>query len=130
MIRPLVPVLLILLAAISLGSLVYITVPNGITSTYLTASIETAINPEILLDYSTSTISCTGITPVCYEQVYPYTTTETWSAQTTHIVLALSTSTSYVPYATSGTSAGIAIVLIILFVGIVLLTRRLWRGHS
>ncbi len=132
MIRRLIPVLMILVAVVSLGSFFYITVPRITASTYIDTSTLTGIAPEILLDYSTSTVSCTGITPVCFVQVYPYTYTETWSAQTTPIMPLYTTATSYVAYANSGTTGDIAVLsmLILLVGGIVLLARELRRNRS
>ena len=131
MIRPLIPALMILVAAISLGSLIYIAVPQNVTSTFSSSSIYTAINTEILPDYSTSTVTCVGTPPTCFDRVFQYTYTETWSAQTTHVVLVLSTLTSHVQYATAG-AGGIAVVmvLILLFMGIVLLARDRQRKNS
>jgi len=130
--RLLVPVLMILVAIISFGSLFYIAVPQNVTSTFSSSSTFTAVNTEILLDYSTSTVSCAGTPPICYDQVSPYTYTETWSAQTTHVVLVLSTSMSRVQYAASGTGGGIAVVtvLILLVTGMVLLARDRSRKNS
>lgn len=129
MIRHLIPVLMILVAVASLGSLFYITGPRIAASTYIVTSTLTAANPEILLDYSTSTVSCTGVTPVCFVQVYPYTYTETWSAQTTPIIPLSTTATSYVAYAASGPTGGFAVLsmLILLIGGIVLIARDLRR---
>ena len=132
MIRRLIPVLMILVAVVSLGSLFYITVPRITASTYIVTSTLTAVAPEILLDYSTATVSCTGITPVCFVQVYPYTYTETWSAQTTPIIPLSTTATSYVAYANSSTIGDIAVLsmLILLVGGIALVARDLRRKQS
>ena len=132
MIRRLVPMLIILVALISLGSLFYIVVPQNVTSTHSTSSMFTSVNWEMFLDYSTSTVRCTGTPPICYDQVFPYTYTETWSATTAHVALVLSTSTSHVPYAISGTLGGIAVVvvLVFLFTGVVLFARDRQHGNS
>jgi hypothetical protein len=132
MIRRLVPVLMILVAVASLGSLFYITVPRTSASTYIAMSTLTAVVPEILLDYSTSTVSCTGVTPVCFVQVYPYTYTETWSAQTTPILLRFTTSTSHVALVNSGSIGDVAVLcmLFLLVGGIALVTRDIRRKRS
>jgi len=103
LIRSIVPGLLILIGFIAVGSLFYITIPRAVVSTYLTPSILTAVVHEILLDYSTSTVSCTGVTPVCFVRVSPYTYTETWSGQTTPLLPGTATTTTYVAYVFSGT---------------------------
>ena len=130
--RPLIPALMILVGIISLVSLFYITVPKIITFTYLAPSILTGVAPEILLDYSTSTVTCTGTAPVCFVQVSPYTYTETWSAQTTPMLPVSSTTTTYVAYAASGLlgNMGILLVLVLLFGGIILFAKSCWRRHS
>jgi len=132
MVRYLIPVLMILVAVASLGSLFYITVPRNTASTYIVTSTLTAVAPEILLDYSTSTVNCTGVTPVCFAHVYPYTYTKTWSAQTTPIIPLSTIATSYAAYATSGPTGDIAVLstLILLVGGIVLVARDLWRKRS
>ena len=132
MIRRVIPALMILGAIVSLGSLFYITVPRITTSTYMVTSTLTGIAPEILLDYSTSTVSCTGISPVCFVQIYPYTYTETWSAQTTPIIPLSTTATSHVAYANSSTTGGIVVLsmLILLVGGIALLARDIRRTRS
>jgi len=116
---------MILVAVISLGSMVFVTVPQNVTVAYSSPTTVTAVNAELLLDYSTSTISCPGTPQTCFMQVYPFTYTETWSAQTTQIVMVLSTSTSQIQYVASGVGGdiGIVIVLSLLGVGIVLLAR-------
>lgn len=103
-------ILLVLVALVGVIGLAYPWVPEYGTSSYSTESTAIAVNAEFLLDYSTSTITCTGAAPVCFEQVSPYTRTETWSAQTTLMVLVLSTSTSYVAYA-NNTQGKIAVLL-------------------
>ena len=91
----------------------------------------TGIAPEILLDYSTSTVSCTGISPLCFVQIYPYTYTETWSAQTTPIIPLSTTATSYVAYANSGTTGGIVVLsMLILLVGGIALLARIIQIYS
>jgi hypothetical protein len=122
----LIPTIMILVALLSLGSLFYITVPQNITSSYESTTTLTAINPMIMVDYSTSIVSCTGTTPVCFGEVILFTYTVTFSGQTTITSLTPSTSTSHVRYATSGTGGGIAIALatILLFAGAFLLSRN------
>ena len=132
MLRALAPVLMILVAVIGIGSMVFVTVPQNVTVAYSSPTIVTAVNAELLLDYSTSTISCPGTPQTCFMQVYPFTYTETWSAQTTQIVMVLSTSTSQVQYVASGVGGGIGVVLVLglLGVGIVLLARGRRPKHS
>ncbi len=125
----LVLILLVLVTIVSVIGLTYPWVPEYGTSSYSTESTATAVNPEFLLDYSTSTITCTGAAPVWFEQVYPYTRTETWSAQTTLMVLVLSTFTSYVAYA-NNTQGKIALSLgFIILVGVIIVSARR-RSHS
>lgn len=131
MLRQLIPAIMILVALLSLGSMIYITVPQNITSSYTSTTILTAVNLEIMADYSTSSLSCTGTAPVCFGQVFPFTDTETFSGQTTLTLLTLSTSTSQVRYATSGTGGGIAVALvtILFFAGALLLARNYRPNH-
>ena len=132
MLRVLAPVLMILVAAVSLGSMFFVTVPQNVTVAYSSPTTVAAVNAEILLDYSTSTISCPGTPPTCFMQVYPFTYTETWSAQTTQIVRVLSTSTSQIQYVTSGAGGDIGVMLMLglLSLGIVLLARGRWPERS
>ena len=127
-----VPGLLILIGLISLGSLFYFAVPKVVVSTYVTPSILTAVAPEILLDYTTTTVSCTGTAPVCFVQVSPYTYTATWSGQTTPMLPVSATATTLVAYAFSGPSGDIAVLftLILLITGIVLFARNHWRSDT
>ncbi len=127
-----VPGLLILIGVISLGSLFYFAVPKVVVSTYVTPSILTAIAPEILLDYTTTTVSCTGTGPVCFVQVSPYTYTATWSGQTTPMLPVSATTTTLVAYAFSGPPGDLAVIftLVLLLAGVVLLTRNHWRRNS
>jgi len=120
---PIVPGLLILIGVISLGSLFCITVPKAVVSTYATPSILSAIVREILLDYTTTTVSCTGVVPMCFVRVSPYTYTETWSGQTTPLLPETATTTTHVAYAFSGVPGALTVLfaLILLIVGIVLL---------
>lgn len=131
MLRTLAPALMILVAAISLGSMVYVTVPQNITTAYSSSTTVTAVNAEILLDYSTSTINCPGTPSTCFMQVSPFTYTETYSGQTTQIVMVPSTSTSQIQYVASGVGGDIGVVLVLslLAVGIVLLARDRWSKH-
>jgi len=131
-----VPGLLILIGAISLGSLFSFAVPKVIVSTYVTPSILTAIAPEILLDYTTTTVSCTGTGPVCFVQVSPYTYTATWSGQTTPMIPVSATTTTFVAYAFSGLPGDLAVLfaLVLLIAGIILFCKKslakvLGRAH-
>jgi len=129
--RPIIPGLLILIGVISLSSLFYFEVPKVVVSTYVTTSILTAVAPEILLDYTTRTVSCTGVAPVCFVQVSPYTYTETWSAQTTPMMLVSSTSTTFVAYAARGLGGEISVLLIlIILIGGIILFAKDWRKDS
>jgi len=120
----------IMLASIaSILSLVY-RIPMYVTSSYLSTSVRTAINPEVLVDYSTATVSCTGAPSVCFRQIIPYTHTETWSAQTTETGTILLTSITYVPFASSGVGGNLAVLffLILLFAGLAMLVKRRFAG--
>jgi len=127
-----IPGLLILIGVISLGSLFYFAVTEVVVSTYVTPSILTAIAREILLDYTTSTVTCTGVAPVCFVQVSPYTYTATWSGQTTPLLPVSATTTTYVAYASSGLPGDLAVLfaLVLLIAGIALLARNHWRRNS
>ena len=116
---------MILVSLISLGSLFYVMVPQKITNNYTSTTTLTAVNLEVIADYSTSSVSCTGTVPVCFGQVFPFTLTQTFSGQTTQTILAPSTSTGHVRYAGSGTNASIALALlvILLVAGAILLVR-------
>ena len=126
--RLMAPVLLIVVAAISLSLMVFVKVPQNVAVAYPSSTTVTAVNAEILLDYSTSTITCPGTPPTCFMQVYPFTYTDTWSAQSTQIVMALSTSTSQIQFVASGVGGdiGVALILGLLGVGIVLLAKGRW----
>ena len=127
-----VPGLLILIGVISLSSFFAFTVPKVVVTTYMTSSILTANEREILLDYTTTTISCTGVAPVCFVEVSPYTYTATWSGQTTPMLPVSSTTTTHVAYASSGLQGDLAafITLLLIIGGIVLFTIAHWRRNS
>jgi len=127
-----IPGLLILIGVISLGSLFYVAVPKIVVNTYFTPTIFTAIAREILLDYTTTTVNCTGVAPVCFVQVSPYTYTATWSGQTTPLVPVSATITTNVVYASSGLSGDVAVLfaLVLLISGIVLVATNYWRRNS
>jgi len=120
-----------LIGLIAVGSLFYITVPKVVVSTYVTQSILTAVVHEILLDYTTTTVSCTGVTPVCFVRVSPYTYTETWSGQTTPLLPETSTTTTHMAYVFSGTLGGLTalFLLIVIIAGIVLVARNQQRSR-
>ena len=128
---PIVSGLLILIGVISLSSLFYVAVPKVVVNTYATPSILTAIAREILLDYTTTTVSCTGVAPVCFVQVSPYTYTATWSGQTTPMLPVSATTTTYVAYASSGLPGDVAVLfaLVLLIAGVVLFARNYWRRN-
>ncbi len=129
--RYVVPFLLLLVAIVSVVALAYPWIPSYTTSSYYTQTTATAVNPEFLLNYSTSTITCTGTTPVCFEQVYPYTRTETWSAQTTLTVLVLSSSTNYVAYANTARGKIVVLLGFIIIIGVVtVFMKHRSRSHS
>jgi hypothetical protein len=97
-----------------------------VSSTYLSTSVRTAINPEVLVDYSTATVTCTGSLSICYQQIVPYTHTETWNARTTEAGTILSTSMTDVTIATSGVLGNLMLIfsLIILFIGLAMLAKN------
>jgi hypothetical protein len=121
---------MILVAVVSLSTLPFVKVPEYRSSTHLSTTVVTAINPEILLDYTISRVSCSSIS-VCYEQVSPYTFTETWSAQVTHTMTIFSTRTNSVVYILSGSGiiAGL-LVLIVLLGGIGLFAKEKLMGSD
>jgi uncharacterized membrane protein len=127
-----VPGLLILIGVISLGSLFIFTVPAVVLTTYMTPSTLTAIAREILLDYTTTTISCTGATPVCFVEVSPYTYTATWSGQTTPMIPVSATTTTQVSFASTGLQGDLAVLvaLVLIIGGIVLFTLSHRRRNS
>jgi hypothetical protein len=111
--RLLVSALVVFAAAASILSITF-PIPLPSISTYVSSSVLTAINPETIVDYSTSTVTCAGSPPACYEQILQYTTTATWSAETTHVKTLSSTSTTLVPIAFSGLWGNISTVLFLL----------------
>jgi hypothetical protein len=119
--RFLVPTLVVLAATASIVSLTF-PIPMQSASTSVSSSLLTAINPEILLDYSTSTITCGGSPQTCYEQIVEYTTTATWSGQTTHVETLTLTSVTSVLIAFSGLWGT---VLAILFLFLLLISSAL-----
>jgi len=125
MLRTLAPALVILVAVISLGSMVFVTVQRSVTVESSSPTIVTAVNTELLEDYSTSTISCPGTPPTCFMQVYPFTYHETWSGQTTQVVIVHSTSIGQIQFVASGLGGdvGVALALALLCAAIVLLLR-------
>ena len=124
--------MLILIGVMSLVSLSAFTVPKVEVTTYMTPSILTAIAREILLDYTTTTVSCTGVTPVCFVEVSPYTYTATWIGQTTPLLPVSSTTTIQVAYASTGLEGDLAVLvtLALLVVGVVTFTISYWRRNS
>jgi len=129
---PLIPAMLFMTGLIGLASLFSIKVPKVVIDTYMTPSILKAVEPEILLDYSTRTVSCTGVSPSCFVQVSPYTYTATWSGQTTPILPISVTTTTLVAYALNGSSGSLAVffALVLLTVSIVLVARNHWRNKN
>jgi hypothetical protein len=119
--RLLVPTLVILAATASTLSLTF-PIPIQSISTSVSSSVLTAINPEILLDYSTSTLTCGGSPQTCYEQIVEYTTVSTWSGQTTHAETLTLTSVTSVLIAFSGLWGN---VLAILFLFLLLVSAAL-----
>ena len=127
MMRSLVPILLVIISAVTLASLAFATVQQFTISTYSSTYVVTGINPELLLEYSYANASCTTVpSSNCYQQVSPYTETQIWTGQTTETVPVYSTSTSYVPYAMNGIEGTISVVLAmaLLVAGIRLLARN------
>jgi hypothetical protein len=99
--RLLVPTLVVLAATASVISLTF-PIPMHSIATSVSSSVLTAINPEILLEYSTSTLACGSSPQTCYEQIVEYTTTARWSGQTTHAETLTLTSVTSVLIAFSG----------------------------
>jgi len=128
--RHLLTIFMIAAAVMSLGVVTYTRVPVHTTTTFSLTTVETAVNPEILLDYSETTVTC--LSTVCYKNVVPYTTTETWSAQTIHTVPVFSTSYRLVPFAISGLggNVGVLIGLILLAGSVGLTARKRFIKHS
>jgi hypothetical protein len=123
--------LIVLISIASIISLAY-PVPMYVTSSHLFTSVRTAIHPEFLIDYSTGTASCAGSPPTCYQQIGPFTFTETWSGQTTQAGIILSTSTTYVPIATSGIGGNLALLsfLMLLFVSLAMLVKNMFADRK
>jgi hypothetical protein len=128
--RLLVLTLIVLASIASIISLAY-PVPTYVMSSHLFTSVRTAINPEVLIDYSTGTVSCAGSPPKCYQQIAPFTLTETWSGQTTNAGTIHSTSTTYVPIAISGIGGNLALLssLILLFVSLAMLVKNMFADR-
>jgi len=129
--RALVLTFIVLASIASVFSLVY-RIPVHVQSTYLSTSVRTAINPEVLVDYSTATVTCTGSLSICYQHIVPYTHTETWSARTTEAGTILSTSMRYVPIATSGVAGNMALLvsLIVLSVALAMFAKDGFAGRK
>lgn len=129
--RFLVPALVVFAAAASVLSLA-VPIPFHSTSTYVSSSILRAINPEILLDYSTSTITCAGSPQTCYEQIIQYTTTATWSGETTHVETLTLTSMTLVPIAFSTLWGNLLAVLslLLLLISCALLAKSTIFRHT
>ena len=118
---------MIIVAAATLVATAYPTVPQYATTTNSSILTSTEVHPEIVIDYSYSTVSCLGTSSVsCFVLVSPYTATETRSAQIAETILSLSASTKYVPYASSGLAGVFAVVVMLFFlvVGLVLVARK------
>jgi hypothetical protein len=129
--RLLVSALVAFAATASILSLTY-PIPLHSTATYVSSSILTAINPEILVDYSTSTLTCAGSPQTCYEQIIGYTTTTTWSGETTQMQTLASTSTTLVPIAFSGSWGNVSAILsiLLLFISGALLAKNMIFRHT
>jgi hypothetical protein len=120
---------MVIVAVVSLGALPYVKVPEYRIFTHVSTTVFTAINPELLLDYSTKTITCSG--NICYLQMIPYTTTETWSNQVTHTVTISSTHTNPVAYIIGGPGIiAVLLVLIVLLGGIGLFAKERRMGSG
>jgi hypothetical protein len=122
--RLLVPVLVVLAAVAGIISLT-VPLPLYSTSTYVSSSVLTAINVETILDYSTSTVTCASSSQACYEQIMEYTTSATWSAETTHVETLFSTSITYASIAFRGLWGSVlaALSLLLLLIGCALLAK-------
>jgi hypothetical protein len=126
--RSAVPVFLIIAAVAGLAVIAYPSVPRYTTATGTSVLTSTEIHPEIVIDYSYSTVTCL-VTPSasCYVQVSPYTATETRSGQIAETVLSRSASTSFAPYVFSGIAGALAlvVVLILFLVAVWMIARKL-----
>ena len=125
--RSAVPALMIIAAVAGLAAIAYPTVPQSATATGTLVLTSAEVHPEIVVDYSYSTVTCLA-TPAasCYVQVSPYTATETRSDQIAETVLSLWASTSYVPYLFSGLGGAfaLAVVVILLLVAVLMIARK------
>jgi hypothetical protein len=126
--RLLLPALLILVAVVSLGVIAFAPLPEYTGTTRFTSIVATAINPEILLDYTISTVSCSGT--VCSQLVSPYTYTETLSVRVTHTIGFFSIRTSYIIYATRGLGEIAIILFLFIFLSGGGLLAREWIARS
>lgn len=125
--RSAVPVLMIIAAVAGLAAIAYPTVPQYATATDTLVITSAEVHPEIVIDYSYSTVTCL-VTPSasCYVQVSPHTATETRSGQIAETALSLSASTSYVPFVFSGLAGAFALVtmLILLLIAVLMIARK------
>ena len=123
--RPLVIVMIVLASVGGLFSL-GLPIPSYRSSAYVSSSVFTGIILWDFLEYSTSTVSCSGSPPTCYEQVGAYTETLTRSAESTILATLISTSTNYAPIAGRGLAGSVTVLffLILVLIGIVLLVRK------
>jgi hypothetical protein len=125
--RSAAPVLMIIAAVAGLAAIAYPTVPHYATATGTSVLTSTEIHPEIVIDYSYSTVTCLATPSAsCFVQVSPYTATETRSGQIAETVLSLSASTSYVPYVFSGLAGAFAsaMVVILFLVAVLMIVRK------
>lgn len=130
MARTLVGVVLVIVAAVSLAGLNFVTVPTYSTKTYRLTSTLTAVNTEFLNAYSYTTVTCSGSS--CYVLIVPFTETAVYSGGTTAIVTYYSVSTDHVPSATAGPGGkfALAVALVVLAGGIVLIVRNRRLRHD
>jgi hypothetical protein len=130
--RLIIPLLIIVVAVLSLGAIAYPTLPSYTTLTHTSLANVYVTLPEEDIAYSYYNVTCTGTSSVaCYVEVAPYTTIATSTAQVIETILALSASTNYVPFAVSGLAGAISLFsLTILFVlGVVLIVLKRLRSQ-
>jgi hypothetical protein len=91
-------------------------------------STGTATASAYWVDYSYLNVTCTGtVSTGCYQQMVPYTYTETWIGETSEVGPIYSVSERQVPYAASGLTGAVAAILLlgILLLGIGMMARTI-----
>ena len=125
MLRSALPILLVVVAVASLGALGLATVPQYTTLTQTTMSTQTVLNPQGLIAYSYSTLTCVFPGNTCYAQVTAFTVTSIWSGQTTLTRLFPTVSARSIHFAVSGFAGTLMtlIAAVVLICGAFLLAR-------